>query len=39
VRLSEYGFGAGEGWDKVHDYFDKAWGMVMGEFEKRMLKD
>ena len=39
VRLSEYGFGAGEGWDKVYDYFDKAWGRVMGEFEKRMLKD
>ncbi len=39
VRLSEYGFGAGEGWDQVYQYFDRAWGMVMGEFEKRMLKD
>ena len=39
VRLSEYGFGAGEGWDKVYDYFDKAWGMVLGEFAKGMAKE
>lgn len=39
VRLSEYGFGSGEGWDQVYQYFDRAWGMVMSEFEKRMLKD
>jgi hypothetical protein len=39
VRLSEYGFGAGDGWNAVYDYFDKAWGMVLGEFEKRMAKE
>lgn len=29
VRLTHYGFGRGDEWDRVHAYFDRAWGSVM----------
>ena len=35
VTLSQLGWGKGENWDKLYDYFDKAWGYVLGNFEKR----
>ena len=36
VKLSELGFGKGEGWDSVYKYFDDAWGRVLEAFAKRM---
>ncbi len=35
VEFHHLGFGTGDDWKKVHDYFDKAWTYVMGNFEKR----
>lgn len=36
VDFSHYGWGEGEKWQEVYDYFDRAWGYVLGNFEKRM---
>ncbi len=30
VRLTHLGFGDGPGWDETHDYFQAAWGQVLG---------
>ncbi len=35
VVLSQIGWGKGEDWDKLYDYFDRAWGQVLGNFKKR----
>lgn len=35
VRLHHTGWGEGGEWDKAHAYFDKAWGMVLGNLRKR----
>lgn len=35
VILTHHGWGEGEAWQAVFDYFDRAWGYVMGNFEKR----
>ena len=29
LRLINHGYGEGEFWDPVYEYFDKAWGLVM----------
>jgi len=36
VDFNQYGWGEGEGWQKVYEYFDRAWSYVLGNFEKRM---
>ncbi len=35
VTLSQTGWGRGDDWDKLYDYFDRAWEQVMGNFKKR----
>jgi uncharacterized protein YndB with AHSA1/START domain len=35
VVLSQHGWGSGEQWDKLYDYFDKAWSYVLGNLKKR----
>jgi len=35
IRFYHIGWGKGEKWDKVYDYFDKAWGYVLSNLEKR----
>jgi len=35
IDFSQYGWGVGEDWDKLYDYFDKAWGYVLSNLRKR----
>ena len=35
VLLSQHGWGKGEDWEKLYDYFDKAWSSVLGNLKKR----
>jgi len=35
VVLSQHGWGKGEEWDKLYDYFNKAWSYVLGNLKKR----
>jgi uncharacterized protein YndB with AHSA1/START domain len=35
VDFSQYGWGKGEDWDKLYDYFDKAWSYVLSNLQKR----
>ncbi len=35
VTLHQTGWGDGGEWDKAYDYFDKAWGNVLGNLKKR----
>ena len=35
VLLSQHGWGKGKEWDKLYDYFDKAWSSVLGNLKKR----
>lgn len=35
LTLSHIGWGRGEDWDQVYDYFDKAWQRVLDNFKKR----
>jgi uncharacterized protein YndB with AHSA1/START domain len=35
VRFHHLGWGADPGWNEIYDYFDKAWGFVMANFQKR----
>ena len=35
VRLHHVGWGEGGDWDKAYAYFDKAWGTVLGNLQKR----
>jgi uncharacterized protein YndB with AHSA1/START domain len=35
VTLHHTGWGDGGEWDKAYDYFDKAWGGVLGNLKKR----
>jgi uncharacterized protein YndB with AHSA1/START domain len=37
VILSQLGWGKGEEWDKLYDYFDKAWSWVLGNLKKRFV--
>lgn len=35
VTLTHHGWGKKESWQKVYEYFDKAWAYVLSNFEKR----
>jgi uncharacterized protein YndB with AHSA1/START domain/uncharacterized protein YciI len=35
VKLTQGGWREGAEWDKLHAYFDKAWGFVLGNLQKR----
>jgi len=35
VTLSHIGWGRGEEWNKLYDYFDKAWSYVLANFKQR----
>jgi len=35
VKLSQLGWGKGEEWNKLYEYFDKAWSSVLGNLKKR----
>lgn len=35
VRLHHVGWGDGGEWDKAYAYFDKSWGVVLGNLQKR----
>ena len=35
VSLTHVGWGSGGEWDKAYDYFDKAWGRVLGLMKTR----
>jgi len=37
LRLVNHGYGAGEKWDPVYDYFDNAWGFVLENLRKRFV--
>lgn len=38
VRLHHSGWGDGGQWDQAHDYFDKAWGAVLANLQKRFVE-
>ena len=38
VRLTHAGWGDGGQWDQSFDYFDKAWGRVLANLEKRFAE-
>jgi len=35
VSFAQLGWGTGEEWDRLFDYFDRAWGYVLGNLKKR----
>ncbi len=35
VRLTHLGWGEGDDWNKLYDYFDRAWGGILGALEAR----
>ncbi len=35
VRFHHLGWGAADEWNAIYDYFDRAWGYVLGNFKKR----
>jgi len=35
LRFEQRGWGKSDVWDKVYDYFDRAWGYVLGNLKKR----
>ena len=35
VTLMQHGWGIGPEWDRLYDYFDRAWGYVLGNLVKR----
>ena len=37
VTLHHVGWGEGEKWDAVYNYFDRAWGNVLGNLQKRFV--
>ena len=37
VVFSQHGWGRGEDWDKLYDYFDRAWAYVLGNLKKRFV--
>ena len=36
IRLSHLGWGTGEDWDKLYEYFERAWTTVLQWFEKSL---
>ncbi len=39
VSLTQLGWGRGEEWKKLFDYFDRAWGMVLGNLKESFVKN
>lgn len=39
VRFSHVGWGEGEKWGEIHDYFDSAWGRVLENFAKSITNN
>lgn len=39
VTLNQHGWGRGEEWDRLYDYFDRAWSSVMSAFKKYAESD
>ncbi len=37
VILSQLGWGKGEDWGRLYDYFDKAWDYVLNNLKKRFI--
>ena len=37
VTMTHLGWGDGGEWDKAYDYFDKAWGNVLANLQKRFV--
>ncbi|MBN2227420.1 MAG: SRPBCC domain-containing protein [candidate division Zixibacteria bacterium] len=37
VRLAHLGWGIGEEWDRLYDYFDTAWSYVLGNLHRRFI--
>jgi uncharacterized protein YndB with AHSA1/START domain len=37
VSMAHVGWGDGGEWDKAYDYFDKAWGNVLANLQKRFV--
>ena len=37
VTFDQLGWGKGEGWDKLYQYFDKAWDQVLNNLKKRFV--
>jgi uncharacterized protein YndB with AHSA1/START domain len=37
VSLYQHGWGRGEAWDKLYDYFDRAWGYVLKNLQQRFI--
>jgi uncharacterized protein YndB with AHSA1/START domain len=37
VTLWHHGWGRGEDWDRLYDYFDKAWSYVLSNLKKRFV--
>lgn len=35
VKFHHLGWGAADEWNAIYDYFDRAWGYVLGNFKKR----
>ena len=35
VTLTQHGWGIGPDWDRLYDYFDRAWAYVLGNLVKR----
>jgi len=38
VILSHLGWGKGEDWDKLYNYFDRAWSYVLNNLKKRFVE-
>jgi uncharacterized protein YndB with AHSA1/START domain len=38
VRLNHVGWGEGGEWDKAYEYFDRAWGNVLANLQKRFAE-
>ena len=38
VRLTHIGWGDGGQWDQTHAYFDRAWGNVLANLQKRFAE-
>jgi uncharacterized protein YndB with AHSA1/START domain/uncharacterized protein YciI len=38
VDFSQHGWGTGNDWDKLYEYFDKAWSYVLGNLQKRFAE-
>ncbi|MBD3333611.1 hypothetical protein GF356_12245 [candidate division GN15 bacterium] len=39
VTLNQHGWGRGEEWDRLYDYFDRAWSSVLSAFKKYAESD